>query len=72
MMKYTIFTQSCKQNKADGSKKNYGPEDEKWWGEAVLDGRNSLLNDVVFAYDQFVNCKANQLHHYSYRRWQHH
>jgi alpha-glucosidase (family GH31 glycosyl hydrolase) len=35
-------------------------ENEKWWGGAVLDGRNSPLNERDFAYDQFGNCKANQ------------
>ena len=72
-MKNTIFTllmitiissgmiQSCKQNRVDSAKLEINiPEDEKWWGGAVLDGRNSPLNDQPFAYDQFGNCKANQ------------
>ncbi|HUX97375.1 MAG TPA: glycoside hydrolase family 31 protein [Bacteroidales bacterium] len=52
---------SCKQNKIDSSKKEISVlEDEKWWGGAVLDGRNSPLNDPEFSYDQFADCKANQ------------
>jgi alpha-glucosidase (family GH31 glycosyl hydrolase) len=35
-------------------------ENEKWWGGAVLDGRNSPLNDRQFVYDQYADCKANQ------------
>ena len=35
-------------------------ENEKWWGGAVLDGRNSPLNDKPFVYDQFADCKTNQ------------
>jgi len=35
-------------------------ENEKWWGGAVLDGRNSPLNDAPLAYDQLGDCKANQ------------
>ena len=73
MLKYTIFyslmitiissgiVQCCKQNKADNSKKEISIlENEKWWGGAVLDGRNSPLNVEKFIYDQFADCKANQ------------
>ncbi len=35
-------------------------ENEKWWGGAVLDGRHSPLNDTIFAYDQYGDCKGNQ------------
>ncbi len=35
-------------------------DNEKWWGGAVLDGRNSPLNDRPFAYNQFSDCKTNQ------------
>jgi alpha-glucosidase (family GH31 glycosyl hydrolase) len=35
-------------------------EGEDWWGGAVLDGRNSPLNQVYFKYDEYANCKANQ------------
>ena len=57
----SAMLQNCKQEKADGSKKEISiTEDEKWWGGAVLDGRNSPLNDQPFVYDQFGNCKANQ------------
>jgi len=34
-------------------------ENEKWWGGAVLDGRNSPLAEN-FSYDQHGNCKGNQ------------
>jgi alpha-glucosidase (family GH31 glycosyl hydrolase) len=51
----------CKQEKADGSKKEILiTEGEKWWGGAVLDGRNSPLNEENFFYDEFANCKGNQ------------
>ena len=57
----TGIIQSCKQNTGDSTRMAIEvPEDEKWWGGAVLDGRNSPLNDKPFAYDQFANCKANQ------------
>jgi alpha-glucosidase (family GH31 glycosyl hydrolase) len=36
------------------------PGNEKWWGGATLDGRNSPLTDGKFTYDQDANCKANQ------------
>ena len=35
-------------------------KDEKWWGGAVLDGRNSPLVSGKFVYDQYANCKENQ------------
>jgi alpha-glucosidase (family GH31 glycosyl hydrolase) len=35
-------------------------ENEKWWGGATLDGRNSPLSDGTFIYDQDANCKTNQ------------
>jgi len=53
--------QSCNRVSVESTKKKIAIlEDEKWWGGAVLDGRNSPLNDKAFAYDQFANCKANQ------------
>ena len=51
----------CRQTGADESLKEIDLlKDEKWWGGAVLDGRNSPLNDKNFSYDQFADCKANQ------------
>lgn len=35
-------------------------KNEKWWGGAVLDGRNSPLDQNTFRYDQNGNCKDNQ------------
>jgi len=35
-------------------------EDEKWWGGAVLDGRNMPFSEEKFVYDQDADCKANQ------------
>jgi alpha-glucosidase (family GH31 glycosyl hydrolase) len=35
-------------------------ENEKWWGGAVVDGRNSPLGVKEFEYDQFADCKGNQ------------
>ncbi len=35
-------------------------ENEKWWGGAVTDGRNSPLGGSNFTYDQYANCKGNQ------------
>lgn len=35
-------------------------QDEKWWGGAVTDGRNSPYSDRNFTYDQNGNCKGNQ------------
>jgi alpha-glucosidase (family GH31 glycosyl hydrolase) len=52
---------SCKQKKESGSMKEIAiSEDEKWWGGAVLDGRNSPLDNGKFAYNEYGNCKANQ------------
>jgi alpha-glucosidase (family GH31 glycosyl hydrolase) len=35
-------------------------EGEKWWGGAVLDGRNMPFDNDKFVYDQYADCKANQ------------
>jgi alpha-glucosidase (family GH31 glycosyl hydrolase) len=35
-------------------------DNEKWWGGATLDGRNSPLTDGKYTYDQDANCKTNQ------------
>jgi alpha-glucosidase (family GH31 glycosyl hydrolase) len=52
---------SCRQNKqTDPSKIIPLLENECWWGGAVLDGRNSPLNEKDFFYDQFADCKGNQ------------
>ena len=50
----------CGKNKENSARKEIAIlENEKWWGGAVLDGRNSPLGDG-FAYNQEANCKANQ------------
>jgi alpha-glucosidase (family GH31 glycosyl hydrolase) len=52
---------SCRQTGETGSKKEIILlENEKWWGGAVLDGRNSPLVEGNFVYNQDANCKANQ------------
>jgi alpha-glucosidase (family GH31 glycosyl hydrolase) len=51
----------CKENsRKNSARKIEVLENEKWWGGAVLDGRNSPLNDRPFVYDQFADCKTNQ------------
>ena len=51
----------CKQKSAlPAGKELELLENEKWWGGAVLDGRNSPLNDKPFVYDQYADCKTNQ------------
>ena len=60
-LSFPCIVTSCKQPEDSGYKKEIPiPEDEKWWGGAVLDGRNSPLFDEEFAYNQYANCKANQ------------
>lgn len=72
-MKHTIFyflvivilspviIMSCRQNSDAGTRLEIPLlENEKWWGGAVLDGRNSPYEDEKFGYDQFADCKANQ------------
>ena len=55
-----LFT-ACSQKRGEGARKEIQLlAGEKWWGGAVLDGRNSPLNDAPFSYDQFADCKANQ------------
>jgi alpha-glucosidase (family GH31 glycosyl hydrolase) len=55
------FVMSCKQsNKASLKKEIVLLENEKWWGGAVLDGRNSPLAEVKFVYNQDGDCKGNQ------------
>jgi hypothetical protein len=50
----------CRQNKEKSAKKEIAIlENEKWWGGAVLDGRNSPFSKE-FAYNQDANCKTNQ------------
>jgi alpha-glucosidase (family GH31 glycosyl hydrolase) len=52
---------SCKQKQDNNSKKEITIlENEKWWGGAVLDGRNSPLDDGKFVYNQDADCKTNQ------------
>jgi alpha-glucosidase (family GH31 glycosyl hydrolase) len=51
----------CKQiSKPVSGKELTVADNEKWWGGAVLDGRNSPLNDRDFLYDQYADCKTNQ------------
>jgi alpha-glucosidase (family GH31 glycosyl hydrolase) len=51
----------CRQSAENNAKKELALlENEKWWGGAVLDGRNSPLNDKPFVYDQYADCKTNQ------------
>jgi alpha-glucosidase len=52
---------SCRQNTDNGTKETIAIlENEKWWGGAVLDGRNSPLSSDSFVYDQYADCKGNQ------------
>lgn len=61
LMTLSAILISCKQMQAQSNKKELTiPEDEKWWGGAVVDGRNSPLNEVKFSYNQYANCKKNQ------------
>ncbi len=56
-----LILYSCRQQMESASKKELALlENEKWWGGAVLDGRNSPLNDKPFFYNQWANCKTNQ------------
>ena len=51
----------CKQNREIFTGKELTISDnEKWWGGATLDGRNSPLTDGKYAYDQDADCKTNQ------------
>ncbi|MCX6260709.1 MAG: glycoside hydrolase family 31 protein [Bacteroidia bacterium] len=55
------FAPGCRQDNNKSSQKVIGIlENEKWWGGAVLDGRNSPLTEKYFLYDQNGNCKGNQ------------
>ncbi len=52
---------ACTQQKPAETKKEITIlENEKWWGGAVLDGRNSPLQTDSFKYNQNNNCKDNQ------------
>lgn len=52
---------SCTPQKPSGNKKEITIlENEKWWGGAVLDGRNMPLQADSFKYNQDANCKDNQ------------
>ena len=56
-----LIMPGCKENSGSGSAKEISlPGNEKWWGGATLDGRNSPLTDGKFTYDQDANCKTNQ------------
>lgn len=57
----SLFTISCRQyaNSGLSGKEIAIPENEKWWGGAVLDGRNSPYSGD-FEYDQYADCKGNQ------------
>lgn len=55
------FISSCKQKTSEVFEKELAIlKNEKWWGGAVLDGRNSPLDQNTFKYDQNGNCKDNQ------------
>jgi len=57
----TCTNQVSGQNTAEGSKKEIAIlENEKWWGGAVVDGRNSPFGIKELNYDENGNCKANQ------------
>jgi len=56
-----VIVTGCKTRSDNVSRKEFAIlEKEKWWGGAVLDGRNSPLNDRQFVYDQYADCKTNQ------------
>ena len=58
---FPIIITGCNEGRPESPKKEISVlKDEKWWGGAVLDGRNSPLNDKKFVYDQFADCKGNQ------------
>jgi alpha-glucosidase (family GH31 glycosyl hydrolase) len=60
MFTLAVGFQSCIQRKnAESSKEIIISEGEKWWGGAVVDGRNSPYNGD-FTYDQRGDCKGNQ------------
>ena len=55
------ITTNCKySNVADSKKVITILDDEKWWGGAVIDGRNMPLQTDSFKYNQDANCKDNQ------------
>ena len=57
----TLFLASCMQNTNQLKvTKIRLLRDEKWWGGAVVDGRNSPYSDTNFTYDQNGDCKGNQ------------
>jgi alpha-glucosidase (family GH31 glycosyl hydrolase) len=62
LLAYCIgIVNGCRPNKETvATKELMILENEKWWGGAVLDGRNSPLNDKPFVYDQYADCKTNQ------------
>jgi alpha-glucosidase (family GH31 glycosyl hydrolase) len=52
--------QGCSQHRDSNARKEIAIlENEKWWGGAVLDGRNSPLGEG-FSYNQYGDCKTNQ------------
>jgi alpha-glucosidase len=58
---YPGIFEGCKQNPESGLAKEIPLlENEKWWGGAVVDGRNSPYIDNDFFYNQTGNCKGNQ------------
>ena len=55
------ITTGCRQQKASEKESVLMlPGNEKWWGGAVVDGRNSPLDEKGFVYDQYADCKGNQ------------
>ena len=56
-----VIITTCCQKKGDVSKKEIAIlKNEKWWGGAVVDGRNSPLGENMFSYNQYADCKGNQ------------
>lgn len=54
-------TQSCRENNdTETSKQLLLTESEKWWGGAVVDGRNAPYQGDGFIYDQRGDCRGNQ------------
>lgn len=56
-----VMLSGCRQSPDPDSKVQLTLlENEKWWGGAVVDGRNSPLGNKDFLYDQYAECKGNQ------------
>jgi hypothetical protein len=55
-----LFFSGCKQKQDQKEVELKILQDEKWWGGAVLDGRNSPYFGGNFFYNQIGDCKGNQ------------